>query len=150
MSTVAGSSTGTGGVGRRAAGRGAFFSESATLGRIASRPARMLKIHETNGTTVHLDADADGLTLVLADGRFPLPKGSLAAVLRRFGSPFDPAQPVMEIGTLQMPEGVLRHVRHKDTWDVIARDWLVLDDRCALATTVAGALEHLGRANRVD
>lgn len=110
----------------------------------------MLKIHETNGTSIHLDAEADGMALVLPDGRFPLPAGSLAAVLKRFGSPFDPGQPVMEIGSLVVPEGVLRHVRHKDTWDVIARDWLVLGDRCALATTVAGALEHLGRANRVD
>ena len=85
----------------------------------------------------------------LADGRFPLPPGSLAAVFRKFGSELDPRVAIMEIAVLELPEGRLRHVRHKMTWDVIARDYLVLGDRCVLATTAAGALEHLGRANRV-
>lgn len=109
----------------------------------------MLKIHETSAAAVHLDADAAGEAIVLAEGRFPLPPGAIAAVFRRFGAPLDPGARLMEIAVLELPEGPLRHVRHKATWDVIARDYLVLGERCVLATTVAGALEHLGRANRL-
>jgi hypothetical protein len=46
---------------------------------------------------------------------------------------------------------VLRHIRHLGRYDVIARDYLTYsvptqEPLCALATTVAGALAHLGRA----
>ena len=49
---------------------------------------------------------------------------------------------------------VLRHVRHLAIYDVIARDYLVYEaphrePMCALATIVAGALGHLGRAANV-
>lgn len=109
----------------------------------------MLKIHETGEAAVHLDAGPDDIAIVLAEGRFSLPPGSLQAVFRKFGGDLDPHAAIMEIAALEVPEGLLRHVRHKMTWDVIARDYLVLGDRCVLATTAAGALEHLGRAHRM-
>ena len=111
----------------------------------------MMKIHETSTGTVHLDAeDGDGIAVVLPDGRFPLPAGAIAAVMSRYGAPLDPAETLVEVARLPVDGAVLRHVRHKEIWDVIARDFLVLGELCALATHVAGALEHLGRANRMS
>ena len=59
------------------------------------------------------------------------------------------------IATLRLAEGEsLRHLRHLAGYDVIARDYLVYEHPngealCALAATVAAALLHLGRAERV-
>ena len=111
----------------------------------------MMKIHETGAATVHLDADEDGaIAVVLADGRFALPAGAIAAVMKRYGAPLDAAETLVDVASLPVDGEVLRHVRHKEIWDVIARDYLVLGDLCVLATHVAGALEHLGRANRMS
>jgi len=113
----------------------------------------MMKIHETNEGTVQLDAEGDGVAVVLShpDGthRFPLPAGAIAAVMKRYGAPLDPAETLLDVASLPVDGEVLRHVRHKEIWDVIARDYLVLGELCVLATHVAGALEHLGRANRI-
>lgn len=108
-----------------------------------------MKIHETSAGAVHLDAEGDGVAVVLSDGRFPLPSGAIAAVMKRYGAPLDPAEKLVDVASLPVDGERLRHVRHKEIWDVIARDYLVLGELCVLATHVAGALEHLGRANRI-
>lgn len=119
--------------------------------------ARTLKIHETtspDGALVPvLLVVQDGALGVASDaGVFALPDGALAAVMARFGKPLERSERVALVGALDLGGGrVLRHVRHLARYDVIARDYLVYEVAgeepvCALATTVAGALEHLGRA----
>jgi hypothetical protein len=72
----------------------------------------------------------------------------------RYGAPFDPDVQSTAVGTLALPGAAsLRHVRHLAGYDVIARDYLVyeepgLERLCVMATTVAGALRHLGLAAR--
>jgi hypothetical protein len=118
----------------------------------------MLKIHE--GTTasgelspVFLRVDDDGaLTLVSDEETMALPAASLEHVMARFGQPLDTGERVTEVGSLDLGDGrAVRHVRHLGHYDVIARDYLIYivpgqEPLCALATTVAGALDHLGRA----
>jgi hypothetical protein len=119
----------------------------------------MLKVHETitpaGGLSAVFLRFADRvLAIVGDDGTFALPDGALDAVMQRFGAPFEPASQVARIAALDLGEGrTLWHVRHLARYDVIARDYLVYEtaDRvplCALATTVAAALGHLGRAAR--
>jgi hypothetical protein len=117
----------------------------------------MFKIHEFSSaegalSSVYLRVEADLLEIVSDDGAWPLPHGALRAVLARFGAPFDGEARVSTIASLDLPEGAtLRHVRHLAGYDVIARDYIVYQERqneglCALAATVAAALLHLGRA----
>lgn len=119
----------------------------------------MLKIHEhllPSGelTSVFLRAEGEGLTLVDVEAELTLPRGALPAVMRRYGAPFDAEAKIMEQGALTLPGGAsLRHVRHLAGYDVIARDYLVYAEPgaepvCVMATTVAGALRHLGLAAR--
>jgi hypothetical protein len=116
----------------------------------------VLKIHEATTargalSSVFLAFSEGGLAIVNDDGTFALPEGALGAVMARFGAPFDPASSVAVVATLDLEKGhVIRHVRHLAAYDVIARDYIVYDapgaeSLCALATTVAGALDHLGR-----
>ena len=120
----------------------------------------MLKVHETYDAegVLHTTAVAalDGDLVVVLDGApRALPDGALAAVMKRFGAPLDPNERITEIGALGLGDGeVLRHVRHLAGWDVIARDYMVWErpgeePLAALATTVAGALAHLGRLREV-
>lgn len=117
----------------------------------------MLKIHELilpSGelSSVFLRVDAAALTLLSDDTELRLPDGALRAVMERYGAPFDRAAKSMSQGTLALPDGAnLQHVRHLAGYDVIARDYLVyeapgLEPVCVMATTVAGALRHLGLA----
>ena len=116
----------------------------------------MLKIDETSRETglspVFLRFDDGELALVSENGCFPLPDGALEAVMAKFGMPLDPGGQVADVATLDLThEHRLRHVRHLSGYDVIARDYLIYETvgaepRCALATTVAAALGHLGRA----
>jgi hypothetical protein len=117
----------------------------------------MLKVHEATTASgilsaVFLQYDDGVLSIVADDGTFALPEGALDAVMDRFGATFDQASHVAPVGTLELGPGCrLRHVRHLAPYDVIARDFLVYETAggerlCALATTVAGALDHLGRA----
>lgn len=132
----------------------------------------MLKIHETTEADGSLapvslvrlrpgTGDGEGageaeLALDKAGRTRPLPPGALPAVMRRFAAPFDRSAQVREVAALDLGGGaVLRHVRHLDAFDVIARDYLVYEapgrePACAMATTVAGALEHLARAASGD
>jgi hypothetical protein len=117
-----------------------------------------MKVHER--TTEHgLEAVIlqveDGVLAITSDvGTLPLPDGAIDAVMSRYGSALDPSARLVPIASLDLGHGrSLRHVRHLATWDVIARDYLVYEHAsaealCALATTVAGALDHLGRAAR--
>lgn len=117
----------------------------------------MLKIHEATRTDGSLSPTflflEDGVVGLRSDeGALTLPDGALEAVMTRFGKPLDVSEQLMPVGALELGDGrTLRHVRHLARWDVIARDWLVLEvageePLCALATTVAGALGHLARA----
>jgi hypothetical protein len=117
----------------------------------------MLKVHEfiaADGETrqVFLCQEGDQLVLVSDDGSLPLPVGALRAVMARYGTPFDPEARSTQQGTLALACGAkLHHVRHLAGYDVIARDYLVYEEPgqaalCVMATTVAGALRHLGRA----
>lgn len=119
----------------------------------------MLKIHETTTPSgelcaVHLRAAQGTMELVSAGAALALPDGALDAVMRRFGAPLEDGVKLAVVAELDLGGGrVLRHVRHLARYDVIAKDWLVYDvdgegALCALATTVAGALDHLARAVR--
>lgn len=121
--------------------------------------ARTLKIHETTTASGALSdvllRFADGvLAIASEDGTFALPDGALDAAMARFGAPLDEGARLTPVGALDMGDGrAIRHVRHLDRYDVIARDYLVYeapgrDPVCALATTVAGALDHLAQAAR--
>lgn len=118
---------------------------------------RLLRIHEettSEGTLcpVHLRFDGEGLQIEVEEGAFALAEGALFAVMARFGAPFDAQASIGVVATLELAAGCsLRHVRHLAGYDVIARDYLVYErpgqeSLCALATTVAAALLHLGRA----
>jgi hypothetical protein len=117
----------------------------------------MLKVHEITTpsgaiSAVFLRFEAGVLAIVGEDGTFVLPDGALDAVMMRFGATLEPASHWTQVATLDLGEGrMLCHVRHLARYDVIARDYLVYEAPgreclCALATTVAGALDHLGRA----
>ncbi len=117
----------------------------------------MLKVHESTTargdlSPVYVRDDGGALVVVTAEGDFPLPDGALDAVMARYGKPLEPGEALAGVATLDLGAGrALRHVRHLARFDVIARDYLVYDRPdgealCALATTVAGALEHLARA----
>jgi hypothetical protein len=122
----------------------------------------MLKIHEATTASGALspvflrlesDTSARPRLAIVCDGEtFALPDDALDAVMARYGAPLDPASSLISVDALDLGEGrSLRHVRHLARYDVIARDYVVYeragaDPLCALATTVAGALDHLGRA----
>ncbi len=119
----------------------------------------MFKIHEFSSASGELSAVslrvADGqLEIVSDDGVWPLPDAAVHAVMARFGAPVDDDAPISNVATLELPSGeILRHVRHLAGYDVIARDYIVYEGPepasealCAMSTTVAAALLHLGRA----
>jgi hypothetical protein len=120
----------------------------------------MLKIDETSAK----DGTLAPVFLLVTDGALKivgiandgaplvLPPGALAAVMARYGAPFDPDAPITVVDSIALGDGgVLRHVRHLASYDVIARDYLVHDrgdgtePLCAMATRVAAALAHLAR-----
>jgi hypothetical protein len=119
----------------------------------------MLKIHELTsdhgaleGVFLRVGAGGESLEIVEPSGALPLPPDALEKVMARYGAPFDTEASIDVVGELVLGDGRrLRQVRHLAGYDVIARDYLVLDPRegeslCALGTTVAGALQHLARA----
>lgn len=112
---------------------------------------------ETDGTLARTYlVREDGSLAVELEGAAPeshlLPEGVLDAVMTRFGKPLEPTEKLTEVASLDLGDGGrLRHVRHLARYDVIALDYLVLErpgeePLVAIATTVAGALVHLGRA----
>lgn len=122
----------------------------------SGRAAR-LKIHELTSVSgelsqVFLGVRDGDLEIEEAGVTRLLPRGALGAVLARYGAPFDAAERIAAVATLELGEGErLRHVRHLAGYDVIARDYLVLDvpgreSQCALAAQVTAALLYLARA----
>ena len=117
----------------------------------------MLKIHELTTPAgdlsgVYLRADDAQLEIVDESGALPVPVGALEKVLERYGAPFDPEARIIAVAELALGDGRrLRHVQHLAGYDVVMRDYLVLDSgegesMCAPGATVAGALQHLARA----
>ena len=121
----------------------------------------MLKIHELTddngeltGVYLRVTDDATGmLEIVDRSAALPLPPGALEKVLARYGAPFDADAPITVVAELQLGEGSrLRQVRHLAGYDVVPRDYLVLElpdgePLCALGAAVVGALQHLARAS---
>jgi hypothetical protein len=116
-----------------------------------------LKVHETTTADgrlapVVLGIGAGALSIVADGVPLALPHGALEAVMARYGAPLETAERLLDVASLDLGDGrALRHVRHLARYDVIARDYLVYEAPgrepvCALATTVAGALEHLAQA----
>ncbi|MBX3187741.1 MAG: hypothetical protein KF819_12025 [Labilithrix sp.] len=116
-----------------------------------------MKIHETTtpaGELVPVVLDRREGVLEL-DGA-PLPPGAIEAVMKRFGAPIEPSERARldDVEALDLGDGRrLRRARHLARFDVIARDYLVYEapgeePLCAMATAVAGALQHLARAAR--
>src|SRR5688572_13971710 len=99
-------------------------------------PAQMLKIHELTNeqgqlSAVYLRAAADAadqVEIVDDSGALPLPPGALERVLARYGAPFDTEAPITVVASLELGEGRrLRQVRHLAGYDVVPRDYLVLE-----------------------
>ncbi len=121
----------------------------------------MLKIHELTNQAGALEgvylrfasAEPQGLEIVDASGALAVPAGALEKVLERYGAPFDATARIKVVAELELGAGRrLRHVLHLAGYDVVARDYLVLEQAegealCAPGATVAGALQHLARAN---
>jgi hypothetical protein len=118
----------------------------------------VLKIHETDaegrlsGVYLRVPDGAPGsLEIVEESGALALPPQALEKVLERYGAPFDAEAEIVVVAELDLGDGrKLKHVRHLAGYDVVPRDYLVLDGTgaealCAMAATVAGALLHLAR-----
>ena len=120
----------------------------------------VLKIHELTGADGNLIGiylritGEEGIEIVDAEGAFAVPTGALEVVMRRYGAPFDEQAQVTPVAELDLGQGQrLRHVRHLAGYDVVQRDYLVLEGNlaealCAPGATIAGALQHLARAAR--
>ncbi|MCA9587387.1 MAG: hypothetical protein KC657_18800 [Myxococcales bacterium] len=119
----------------------------------------MLTVHEITRddgslSPVGLRVEGEALCIVEEDDGLPLPDGALESVMKRFGGPIDDRARLHEVDALALPGGAaLKRMRHKGFYDVIAKDYLVLEvdgqePLCALATTVAGALSHVAHAYR--
>lgn len=105
---------------------------------------------ERSGSELSLrEAKGDGTVQV-----WHLPAQSVSAVMQRYGRPLDESLVDLRGATdrLLLPEGQwLVRLRFRPRYDVIAKDYLVLDVHgrepiAELATTVSAALAHLGRA----
>ncbi len=116
-----------------------------------------LVVHETfdaGGALVRTTLAVEGEVLVLRENGVAigqLAEEWLAPVFRRYGKPLaDDVRPTKP-GIALPGGGELRPLRHLATYDVIARDYLVLalpgeEPLAELATTIAAALLHLARS----
>jgi len=113
-------------------------------------------IYETMGRdgtlrAIHLEANAGSLELCFDEVRASVPARVVIALMRRYGRPANDG--VDTSGEeLRLDAGtVLRRFRFRAGVDVVGRDYLALIESggepiLAMATTIAGALEHLARA----
>jgi hypothetical protein len=98
----------------------------------------------------YLERDDDTLLLVIDERSARIPDGALEAVMRRYGRVLDQAV-VAEGAALELGAGRrLVHLRFRPRYDVIARDYLVLEappepPLVELSTSVVAALTHLAR-----
>jgi hypothetical protein len=118
----------------------------------------VLKIHEHTSETGELASvslrctDDAALELVTAETSLRLPFRALEGVLSRYGAPFDASANITMVAELPLPDGrKLRHVRHLAGYDVVPRDYLVLEmpegePLCVHGAAVVGPLLHLARA----
>lgn len=106
--------------------------------------------HDADGRAVRVAIFVDEGELVLdyEDREVALPFPLVEAVFERFAKPLDPTIVPrgvrLEVGT----EGRLMHLRHLARYDVVARDYVVLDrpgkePLAELCTAIAAALVHL-------
>lgn len=110
------------------------------------------EITEADGSLspVRLTVEDGELVVVVRAEAAVVPEPLFAAVVGRYGAPFDEAEAVRRVGTLTLASGAtIEHVRHLARFDVVARDYLVYgatgvrERTCASSTVVAGALAHL-------
>lgn len=127
-----------------------------------SASSNLLKIHELTGASGELvavflrvrEGSPPTLELVEAAGVWPLPPQALERVLARYGAPFDPDAAITEVAALDLGDGRrLRQVRHLAGYDVVPRDYLVLeggagDPLCAMGAAIVAPLQHLARVAR--
>jgi hypothetical protein len=117
-----------------------------------------MKIHEITDeqgeySGVYIRVVGDGLLEIAdAQGALLVPPGALEKVLERYGAPFDSDAAITVVAELELgAAGRLRQVRHLAGYDVVPRDYLVLErdggeTLCCFGATVAAALQHLARA----
>jgi hypothetical protein len=120
----------------------------------------VLKIHEfiddrgeLRGVYLRVtDSEGSPLELVTPELTVPLTGEVLLRVFARYGAPFDGEARVSVVDELSLGSGSsLRHVLHLAGYDVVPRDYVVLDDGhgsalCVHGATIVGPLLHLGRA----
>lgn len=110
------------------------------------------EITEADGslTPVRLAVEGGDLVVAVGDAAAIVPEPLVAAIVARYGAPFDEGESVTHVGALVLASGAtLAHVRHLARFDVVARDYVVYGaagatvKSCASSTVVAGALRHL-------
>ena len=113
-----------------------------------------MKIHEVtmkDGTLAPVSLETSEGELSISDERgrsAVIPEHALDVVMQRYGLPLDAHETVRDVDQLVLPSRrLLRHVRHLGKFDVIAKDYLVLDEKCALASTISGVLLMLAKRN---
>jgi hypothetical protein len=120
----------------------------------------MLKIHELiddrgelRGVYLRVtQSEGSPLELITPELTVPLTGEVLRRVFARYGAPFDPEARVTVVDELALGSGSsVRHVLHLAGYDVVPRDYVVLDDGqgevlCVHGAAVVGPLLHLGRA----
>lgn len=106
--------------------------------------------HDADGraVTVALFVEEDELVLDYEDREVALPFPLVEAVFERFAKPLDPTIVPRGVRLEVGSSGSLVHLRHLARYDVVARDYVVLDrpgkePLAELCTAVAAALVHL-------
>jgi hypothetical protein len=100
---------------------------------------------------VDVDVPTGELVVTTVDGSVLLPMAVLESVMERYGKPLEDGV-CLDGPELQLGEGrVLRRIRHRGFYDVIARDFLVLErpsqePLVEMATAISAALLHFARA----
>ena len=108
---------------------------------------------EGENGSLHVDADVETGALALTTGGATvlLPMTVLESVMERYGKPLDDTVR-LEGPHVDLGDGrVLRRIRHRGFYDVIARDFLVLErpsqePLVEMATAISAALLHFARA----
>ncbi len=114
---------------------------------------RQARVHLELEPTDRASATSPALCLVYEDQRVELPWPLVVAVFERYGKEQAPEiRPAPDAVRLDLGEGrALVHLRHLARFDVIARDFVVLErpDRpplVELCTAIGAALVHLAEA----